>query len=122
MPPLETMDRYQTAVLWRRGDDTDTGESDKGEPTEITVRWVTGRKETTDRKGNVIALDAEVILAETVQIGDELWKGTLEEWYGTGSAGNNDEVMRVATYEEVPDIKNRNVQYVAGLQWFKDTP
>jgi hypothetical protein len=122
MPPLERMDRRQTAVLWGKSGVDRYGEPKVAEPDEIEVRWVTGRKESTAKDGSTIALDAEAIVGQRIAVGSQMWLGTLEEWYGTGSSGDATEVMRVATYEEVPDIKGRNVQRVVGLMRFRDAP
>lgn len=122
MPPLEKMDRHQTAVLWPSIGFDEYGQPDVGDPIQIIVRWNTRRMETVDAKGNTIALDALVIVDRQIAIGSDMWLGALADWYGTGSAGNDDEVMQVKTYEETLDIKGRSARHIVGLMYKGDQP
>jgi len=129
MPPLETADLYQRALLWEEGGSNDQYGQPRvnGTPVEIWCRWNIGRKSTFDAQGNPIALDGEVMLSRAVTVGSIMWLApdatysALEQFLGTGSGGEGTELMEVRTYDETRDIKGRNVQYSAGLVWFRDT-
>ena len=123
MPPPEVAYREQTAVLWPERGFDNNGHVKVGSPVEIQVRWNTQRTTALDPQGNKIAVDATVVVGQKIGVGSVLFKGELADWVGTGSgsAGAGDELMQVATFSEVPDLKGRNVRRVAGLVWFRDT-
>lgn len=123
MPPFEIMDRHQAAVLWSAtGGYDDHGEPVVGEPTEIRVRWNWGRTQSVGPRGNIIALDAKVVAAEDIPLGSNMWQGSLEDWYGTGSAGEAADVMYVVTEGKAVDLKGRITRREYGLSWFRDNP
>lgn len=124
MPSIEVIHLHQKAVLWSATEVfNDYGEMQVGLPVEISVRWITGRAEGRDPKGFKVALDARVITNRRVDIGSQMWLGELADWYGTGSgsAGDDDELMEVVTYNETPDLKNRHFRREVGLKRFRDT-
>ena len=120
MPDIESSDRYQTAVLWAAGGYDDYGEQTVGDPVEVQVRWVNNRSEALDANGNMIAIDATVVLAQDVAIGDKMWLGTLDDLPGTGYQPDED-VMEVVTFGKTPDLKGRFYRREAGLKRFRDT-
>jgi hypothetical protein len=122
MPPIETSDRHQTAVLWASSGRDAYGDPTVATPTELSVRWQLKRGETIGPEGTVVALDGVVVVDRRVAIGSQMWLGTLEDWYGTGSAGDDSEVYEVMTYNETPDIKDRYVRRTVGLKKYRDTP
>jgi hypothetical protein len=115
MPPPETFHRHQTAILWRKVGDNAQNEPVLAAPIELTptngtgVRWEAGRRNMMDPQGNLINVDAVVVVAVDIPIGSQMWLGRLEEFYGTGtgSTGIDDEVMWVIRQINVPDIKHR---------------
>lgn len=123
MPAPEVAYREQTAVLWPERGFDDDGHVKVGSPVEIQVRWNTGRTMALDPQGNKIAVDATMVVNRKLGVGSVLFKGALADWVGTGSgsAGDGDELMQVATFSEVPDLKGRFTRRVAGLVWFRDT-
>jgi hypothetical protein len=120
---IEQDDLFQTALLWVK-----TGRDRQGQPVvtntpvEIPCRWLWQRSETVDVDGSVIALDAMVVVDREVTVGSQMWDGTLSDWLGTGSTGNDDEVMRVATFKKTPDIDAIEFRYKVGLKRFRDQP
>lgn len=118
---MRDRDRRQTAVLWPVAGTDDYGAYTVGDPVELSVRWVFGRSEVLDPQGNRIAVDAQVTVDREIAIGSEMVKGTLSEWVGTGSAGDDDEVMMVMSYSEVPDVRARDFRRVVGLRYKADT-
>lgn len=125
MPAQETSHRTQTALYWPFAGIDDYGRPTvSGTPQELTVRWEQGRQEATDPQGGTITVDAVAVVDRAVTIGAEMWLGSLDDWLGTGSgsAGSDDEVMRIAAYEEVPDVKGRATWRQVGLQRKGDSP
>ena len=52
-----------------------------------------------------------------------MWLGALTSWEtGTGSVGDDSEVMEVVSFERTPSIHNRFVRWMLGLRRYKDTP
>lgn len=126
MPNQETSHRFQTALLWPYAGIDDYGQPIvSSTPQEIRVRWEHTRTEMTDPQGNTIVVDATAVVAQKVTIGSEMWLGDYaDDWLGTGSGsgGDDDEVMRVVAYDEVPDVKGRVKWRQVGLQRKSDSP
>jgi len=122
MPPLEHDNLCQTAIKWSKTGYDKFGNETVGAYSELAVRWEYVQSEALDKQGNTISLDATVVTREEVNIGDQMWLGTSEDWLGTGSEGNESNVMYVVTQNVVPDLKNRNTRYNLGLKFFMDTP
>lgn len=116
MPSLEFTHRYQTAVLWSvTGQPDADGQPQVGAPVEIRVRWVARKRDILDAQGNTIALDAAAIVGQRIAVGSHLWLGTMDSWTGTGSDVDDQEIHEVKVYEEVPDLKGRDVIRSVGL-------
>jgi hypothetical protein len=123
VPDFETMDRGQAAVYWpAAGRGNEFGEPQVGAAEEIRVRWVDRKADVLDPAGNTVSLDAQVVTDFRVPPGSRLWKGELADWYGTGSAADDDEVMVAVTAAEATDLKGRTTRYEVGLKRFRDTP
>lgn len=119
---IETDLRYQKAVLWSASGYDDYGQVKVSAPVEIGVRWTNKRSEALDPQGNTIAVDASVVVGfSDIPIGSKLWLGSLSSWYGTGSGGQDDEVMEVVTSSKGRDIKNRGIRRTLGLKKFQDS-
>lgn len=124
MPPLETSDRWQTATLWEYvGKDRFGQPKVSSAPVELSVRWNTTRRLVLAPDGNRVALDAEAVVNRKIGIGSVMFLGELDDWRGTGSgsAGEESELWEVVTYDEVPDLKGRNVRREIGLKKYRDT-
>lgn len=123
MPAIEDDDRLQKAVYWEATNTNDEfGNPVYLDPVEIDVRWITKRKQGVDSKGNPIALEATVIADVLIPIDSTMWEGTLEEWYGTGSAGKDDELMVVKANGKTPDLRAIETRYKAFLSRYRDQP
>jgi hypothetical protein len=123
MPQPELANRTQRAVLWPMLGYDAYGQATVGPPVEILVRWDTKRRETLDREGNSIALDATAVVDRRIDIGSRMWLGPISEWLGTGSLEEDTHsgVMEVRSYSETPDIKGRFTFRVVGLMRLHDT-
>lgn len=132
MPPLETKDLKQYAVLWPFVGYDDYAKPVHNSPIELTppagVRWLTKRRMMTDAQGNVIALDATAVVARKIDPDSLIWLGRLAEWYGTGSGGDpatlGNELMIVKIYNEAPDLKHRamNIRRDIGMLKYQGHP
>ena len=121
MPPIETFERNQTAVLWEYAGVDGYGEQTIGLPQEIAVRWQKSlsRSGAADRYAE--AFDAVVYAAQDVAIGSIMFEGTLEEAFGgTAGTADGDLVSDAVLYEvkdvyRTVDLKNRNTRRRLGL-------
>ena len=124
MPPLETADRKQKAVLWPLDGHDRYNNPKIGDPIELNVRWVGSTSEALDAEGNTITLDATVVVDRDISIDSNMFLGTLDDWLGTGSIGSASQVMHVKTVSTTTDLKNRGggfTRRTVGLMRFKDT-
>lgn len=127
MPQQELAYRTQTAVLWETKGGGYHGEppvNEYGEVLinvyqEIRVRWETGRRKALNPQGGTVSLDAQAFVSQEIRIGSIMWLGKYDDWLGTGSGATDAELMQVATYEEIPDVKGRAVARVVGLMKYK---
>lgn len=123
MPPLEEMDRHQSALLWPT-----TGTDSFGQPLHdftvdplcLTVRWVNKRKMTSDAAGNPVQIDAVVIANRAVATGSLMWEGGLKDVLGTGNTPPSD-IMIVIGYDTTKDIKGRFLRRELYLSRYKNT-
>ena len=130
MPPIETAWRYQKAVLWpaltRRGraltDKNGVVRVDLSAPVELSVRWEWGYREILDANGNTVAVNATVVVDRDVVVGSRMWQGELEDWVGTGSGGDAEEVLMVAVVDKAEDIKGIHTRRELGLVRYRGGP
>jgi hypothetical protein len=123
MPSPEINNLPDTAVLWMAnlGQSTKFGAFKLQDPVELTpgqpagVKWNISRKEVVDSKGNKIRLDFSVTVALDITVGSQMWLGTLEDWYGTGSGNVDNELCEVVTFSKTGDIKGRSWTRTVGL-------
>lgn len=118
MPAPERSHRKQAAVLWPANGIDRYGQVTVGSPVEIRVQWSDSKTEALDPQGNKVSLDATVIVNRDVAIGSHMWKGELQDWYGTGSDTTTEpdtEIMQVKTVNDSPDIRNRSRTRTVGL-------
>lgn len=123
MPAIEISDLHQTALLWEStGTDAYNEVVVAGTPVEVKVRWEYVRHEMLGPDGDPVALDARVVGSQDIPVNSLMWLGASSEWYGTGSTGDDSEVMQVVALNHTPDIKNRHLRRVYGLMKYKDAP
>lgn len=122
MPPLETMDRNQTAVLWERRSGragvTKFGAPVVSGPVEIRVRWNVTRRQSVDAQGNKVQLVADVVTNRPVPLGSVMWLGSFEDWPTTGTGTDDfpgEDLHEVTTDDTTVDLKGRHTRYEFGL-------
>lgn len=121
MPALETMDRHQTAVLWEMIGVDANNETVVGEPSEIQVRWVDRPSQVSGAEGHPTTVDATAVVAQDIPIGSLMWLGTLEDFYGVGSAGDDAAIMEVVSAPVASDLKNRVYRRTVGLRYYRSS-
>lgn len=121
MPFHGLQGRRHWAVYWAR-----IGTDRTGQPTttnvaaEIRCRWDDTVRTVLGPDGNPLAIDATVGgLDRAIPVGSLMWKGRLEDMPGTSQTPAQD-VMRVVSYEETPDIRGRNAYREVRLSRTKD--
>lgn len=118
---MEVACRFQKAVLWPARSYDAYGQVLRGGPEELEVRWVRGAFEETDPQGNTIAFEGTVVVDQEVPVGSLLWLGDVGDWYGTGSEGDDTEVLQVVRRRTTPDLKARATRRTLGLMRWSDT-
>ena len=122
MPPIETFHRHQKAVLWPFGGYDSYGQplaAGSTTPVQLDVRWETGKREALDPDGNTIGVDATVVVDRQIAVGSEMWLGKISQLVDSKPPSSR---MRVVTYSEIPDLKNRHVRREVGLMRIHETP
>src|SRR5262245_40593704 len=121
MPGLETMDRYQRAVMWERSRINRQGEPVYGNPPiEIFVRWNDKKRLVLQPDGSTIAYDASIVLNRILQIDSVVWLGRLDD-LGDPVTPPNSGLFFVKAMDKTPDIKNRFQRFEAMLMRYKGT-
>lgn len=118
MPPLETFDRRQYAVLWPAGDPDEFGEITRGTAVEIKVRWTYTAKEGVSANGQPISIDAEVVVDRDIDLGSQMWLGRLADFDEDES---DNEILYVANLKKATDLKNRFTRRVLQLTRSKNS-
>ena len=120
MPPLEEACRNQKAMLWAKdGIARDGSYTVSSTGTEIKVRWENQRTEALDPNGETIAVDAVVIVAQTIVVGSIMWLGAESDLPSGLVPISN--IMQVVSFSSVPDVKGRQFRKRVGLVRFTDT-
>jgi hypothetical protein len=124
MPPIESIDRHQYAVLWPAEAVNEMGEVTVGDPVQIKVRWEDKQTQALNNEGNVVKLDALVVVNQDITKGSKMLLGKLTDLpsgVGTGPDVNDiPGLMEVQIFTSVPDIKGRHKRRVVGLRRFRD--
>jgi hypothetical protein len=117
MPPLETMDRYQLAVLWPVVGVGTYGKPyvDPANKQQIAVRWLDKQTEGTSEQGEEIAVSGTVVIDPSlvVTIGSIVRSGSVKS-LPTPLNG----LMRVSGVNNTPDIRARNYRATLVLERF----
>lgn len=116
MPPLETMDRHQTAQCWLKiGTDRQGRMLVADEPIELTVRWIDKQREALNAKNERIAVDVTVVTDRRIETGSIMWLGDQDE-FGTGT-GTDDypqtNLVQVMAMDVTTSLCNKYTRYEA---------
>lgn len=127
MPPMTRRGRYQAAVLWAYAGVDRYGQIVRSEPREIRVRWEEAETTEDTPDGKSLDLRFQVVVGEEIPLESLMWKGTLAAWYGTTGTGGEEnegeqEVCRVVSYTEVPDVQYRRKLRSVSLARYQGAP
>ena len=118
MPSIESGNRLQKALLWNLiGYDPQGENVVADDPIEILVRADIGKG-----SGGGAAIRSTMMVDRSIEIGSIMKLGSLEDWLGTGSVESEGNYLKVASYHETRDIKNRGVTRQIMLELYRGTP
>ncbi len=124
MPALETSDCTDDAVLWTRNGADVNSNPTLDTPIRLKVRWVDKASSTMDPKNTVIGLDAQIAVANCMEIPVDsiVWHGNLGDIPGTAENPVPDaDLYQVKSSSVARDIKGRVCRREYGLKRFGDT-
>lgn len=116
--------RTQTVLRWRKTRTNRYGDPDRGDPEEMCVRWERVIRDMLAPDGTRIKVDVQLGYGpenDDLAVDDTIWLGDSDDWYGTGSAGSDTELYRVAALEYTPNLRGTKVDRWAGLVKLGDT-
>jgi hypothetical protein len=122
VPPVETADLVFTITLWPAAGTDVYAEVIRGEPVEIMASWELRRRDTQSAKTGAVALDGLAFVGRRIAIGSLVYLGDYDAWLGTGSGADDNDLMTVVSYDEVPDLKGRQITRTVGLRRYRDAP
>lgn len=117
MPSIEADELDQVAVLWEYESQTRKGETKVSSPVEVDVRWITGSRQVTNSQGRPISVDAQAVVDRDMTVGSILWLGSLADYHR--DPADEQRLMEVASFRNVPDLKNREDRKSVGLTFYK---
>lgn len=129
MPQLDAWSRRHKALVWEAtglyGGD---GRPTYGEPAEIRVRWDDTARIARGPNGQPIPVDGTAVLGQAVALHSIMWlapdqtpnsETALDQWYGSGSAGQQSGLVEVVADNGGLDLKSRQTRRVVGFQTYK---
>lgn len=128
MPSNESRYRNQKAVYWAAAGYDEFGEFKRvAQGVELDVKWNLSRSKQLDPAGNVLAVDATLVVDRDIPIGSQFWQGELESWTegttGTGTGADTPgetDLWQAVTFNKTGDLKGRNFQRTVGLKRLSD--
>lgn len=115
MPPLETHDRKQDAVLWNFVRQDRHGKPVLAAPVAVKVRWTLNDSQVVDATGNTIQSSGSVVMDRSVDNMSVMWLGELKNLPAPPT-----ELHQVIKANTTPDIKNRFTRYEYTLMRYSD--
>jgi hypothetical protein len=116
MPHFTRRRKSQTVVVWDFASYDRHGAAIVSAPREIKARW----EGVTEFSG--VEVDGVLYTKEYLAPETRVWLGTMEDYYGTGSAGDDTNIMFVSQCAESKGLKSRNVSYTVTVKYDKDQP
>lgn len=117
MPAQERSHLPMFLVLWEA-----TGVADRtgkpkvsAVPVERNCRQLSARRDTRDKEGNIITLDASAVVEVDFKVNSVVWFGRLADF---NPAIEND-LMEVIYFDKTPDLKGRDFYREIGLMRYK---
>jgi hypothetical protein len=116
VPPFETLDRRQDAVLWPWTGFDRYAQPVFGPPEAIMVRWVDKQREMMDPQRNSIIVDGTAVVNLDVSVQSLIWKGCIDSIIGNAAPPN---LMEVKAFNETPSLKNKFKRRTLGFMRYK---
>lgn len=117
MPPLETKDLNESAVVWIFQAYDRNAEPLCSPPVQIPVRWERAQKEIADAMGTKLTIDVELATNLDVPLNSILWYGTLAQVRANPPAQDIYEaIYRIHAF----DLKTRYNRWEGGLRRYKN--
>ncbi len=127
MPAIEVDGLTEKAVLLPKTGVDAYSEVMCSEAVEIDVKWtylyLTKGQTTTVRnaRGQEVSISALVVVDQKVKVGSLIWKGSLLDWLGSGSADDREsELMEVLTYNETKDFSGMETRRTLACGFYRD--
>lgn len=120
MPPLETSDCQEDAVVWPlSGQDDDAHQTFSTAYDEVKVRWVRRQSSGKDAKGNNVTTDVQIACNQELTLDSVFWLGALDDIPGTSLVPSSD-LWQVKTRDIAKDISGKHTRYEFGLVRWHD--
>lgn len=119
MVDIETMERHDKAIYWAASGKNRYGKITVASPIDLDVRWEYVNREIVGPQGEVVRVDAVVVVDRVILDGSIMWKGSLKDIPGTSETPTSN-IMTVIGFGEIPGIKGRKVRRVVYLQRYSD--
>jgi len=116
MPPIEEQGLHQKAVLWAYASRDAHGSPQVSAGVELDVRWEFAKRSSQDAQGGTEPYDATVFVKQVIVAESIMCLGKLADLPATKS-----NLYRVASCEEIPDIKGRKTQRTVLLNRYGNT-
>lgn len=121
MPPIETVDLVDDAVLWSRTGRDDQGEDTFASPVAVKVRWVPSTTIVTTAEGDTVQLVVRAGVDQDVPDNSVMWLGSYSSKPASGSKVSG--LLQVRSKQTARDTKGRDPRYEVGLTFYKrNTP
>lgn len=117
MPAQERSHLPMFLVLWEATGVSDRTGKPKVSPTAVerNCRQLSARRDTRDKEGNIITLDASAIVEVDIRVNSIVWFGRAADF---NPAIEND-LMEVVYFDKTPDVKCRDFYREIGLMRYK---
>jgi len=119
MPPMESSNLNQQAVMWGPNGHTQTGDKKVLAGIELDVRWEDLAFTDRPLKGDEAEFDAKVVVRQDVAVGSIFWQGKESEL--PDPVTTVDTLYEVTSFRKTPDVKGRNFRRVCYLNKWSDT-
>ncbi len=121
MPPIETADLYDDAVLWSASGYTSDGEVTVSAPVAIKCRWEWVASQTTQVDGTIIGTEATIATNRVLSNGDILWLGEFADRPTSSTSAGQNPLVQVVAVKRANDVKSRATRCEVKAQRYKAT-
>jgi hypothetical protein len=120
MPPLEHMDLTDKVLVWAAAGVNPAGDTVVSAMVELDARLVVRKRQMVNAFGQLVGVDAQVVLDVPVGEGSVVWEGGEDDLPGTASVPEGGLWQVIAT-ARAKDLRGRVTRYEYGLRRFAET-